>query len=43
MLDNYYVKILAVDFGIQAGAWAVSAALKTEKIYDLTGSFCKFI
>jgi len=27
-----------LDFGIQWGAWAVAAALKTEKFYDLTGS-----
>lgn len=42
-MDNYYVKIFAVDMGIQFGAWVVSAALKTEKFYDLTGTFLIFI
>jgi hypothetical protein len=30
-------KAAAVDFGIQFVGWAVAAALKTEKFYDLTG------
>ena len=37
VLNNYYIKILAVDMGIQWVAWGVSAALKTERFYDLTG------
>lgn len=30
-------KAAAVDFGIQWSCWAVAAALKTEKFYDLAG------
>lgn len=30
-------KAVAVDFGIQWACWAVAAALKTEKFYDLAG------
>jgi len=29
---------LAVDAAAQAAGWAVSAALKTEKLYDIFGS-----
>ena len=35
--DNYYLRILAVDMGIQWIAWGFAAALKTERFYDLTG------
>merc|ERR1712045_887489 len=38
VFENYYLKILAVDMGIQWVAWGFSAALKTERFYDLTGS-----
>lgn len=38
VFENYYLKILAVDMGVQWVAWGVSAALKTERFYDLTGS-----
>jgi len=38
VFENYYLKILAVDMGIQWVAWGVSAALQTERFYDLTGS-----
>ena len=31
------VKLTCLDFGIQWGLWAVSAALHTEKFYDLAG------
>ena len=41
VFENYYVKILAVDMGIQWVAWGVSAALKTERFYDLTGNLLK--
>ncbi len=37
LLDNYYVKILAVDMGIQWVAWAFAAFFQTERFYDLTG------
>lgn len=39
--DNYYLKILAVDMGIQWVAWGVSALMQTEKFYDITGSSVK--
>ncbi|KAF0288019.1 hypothetical protein FJT64_013590 [Amphibalanus amphitrite] len=32
------VQLACVDFGIQWGLWTVSAALHTEKFYDLAGS-----
>ena len=38
VFENYYLKILAVDMGVQWVAWGVSAALKTERFYDLTGN-----
>ena len=31
------VQLACLDFGIQWGLWAVSAALHTEKFYDLAG------
>jgi len=37
-----FSKILAltgVDFAIQWGCWAIAALLKTEKFYDLAGTF----
>ena len=41
VFENYYLKVLAVDMGIQWVAWGVSAALKTERFYDLTGNLLK--
>ena len=37
VLNNYYIKILAVDMGIQWFAWGISVAFQTEQFYDLTG------
>ena len=31
------VQLACLDFGIQWGLWTVSAALHTEKFYDLAG------
>ncbi len=38
LLANY-AKILLIDFGIQWVAWIVAYLLKTEKFYDLTGTY----
>ncbi|CAL1294431.1 unnamed protein product [Larinioides sclopetarius] len=38
LLDNPFFEIATVDFGIQFSAFIVSAFLKTEKFYDITGS-----
>lgn len=38
ILDNYYFKVLAVDFGVQWIGWALSSYLQTERFYDLTGA-----
>lgn len=38
IMGNPLSKAAAVDFGIQWTCWAVAAALKTEKFYDLAGS-----
>ena len=35
------VKLACLDFGIQWGLWTVSAALRTEKFYDLAGKRCR--
>ena len=35
--DNYFVKVFAIDMGIQWAAWGVAACLQTEKFYDITG------
>ena len=31
-------KVIAIDFGIQWSAFALAAALKTERFYDFVGS-----
>merc|ERR1712209_214182 len=36
--NNYFVKVFAIDMGIQWGAWVVASYFQTEKFYDLTGS-----
>ena len=43
VFENYYLKILAVDMGVQWVAWGVSAALKTERFYDLTGNYLTYL
>ncbi|XP_076465227.1 uncharacterized protein LOC143297000 [Babylonia areolata] len=40
-MGNTVAKAAALDFGIQWCCWAVAAALRTEKFYDLAGS-CTF-
>lgn len=37
-MDNPLVELAAVDFGIQFCVFGVSALLKSEKFYDLTGN-----
>ncbi|KAK7109803.1 uncharacterized protein [Littorina saxatilis] len=37
-MGNSVAKAAALDFGVQWGCWAIAAALKTEKFYDLAGS-----
>lgn len=37
MMGSTLVKCAATDVGIQWAAWALAAALKTEKFYDLAG------
>ena len=36
--DNNFVKIFAIDMGIQWAAWGVASYLQTEKFYDITGN-----
>merc|ERR1712209_7096 len=36
--NNYFVKVFAIDMGIQWGAWGVASFFQTEKFYDITGS-----
>merc|ERR1712004_50407 len=38
MMGSILTKSAALDFGIQWGLFAIAAALKTEKFYDLAGS-----
>ncbi len=38
-MGNVLMKSAALDFGIQWVGFAVAAALKTEKFYDLAGRF----
>lgn len=39
LLSNSVASLLALDMGIQWVGWSVAALLKTEKFYDLAGSF----
>ncbi len=36
-MGNFLAKSAAIDFGIQWSLFAVAAAAKTEKFYDLAG------
>lgn len=38
IMGSTLVKCAATDLGIQWAGWAVAAALKTEKFYDLAGN-----
>ncbi|KAL4222134.1 hypothetical protein ACF0H5_018174 [Mactra antiquata] len=38
IMGNTFGKAAVIDFGIQWALWAVAAAFKTEKFYDLAGS-----
>jgi len=38
IFDNNYLKIFAIDMGIQWTAWGVASFFQTEKFYDITGS-----
>lgn len=38
VMGSTLVKCAATDLGIQWAGWAVAAALKTEKFYDLAGN-----
>lgn len=42
VMGNAFGKAAVVDFGIQWTLWAIAAALKTEKFYDLAGVFSLF-
>lgn len=35
---SHYVKLLAVDMGIQWVAWGFASYFQTEKFYDITGN-----
>lgn len=37
IMGSTLVKCAATDVGIQWAGWALAAALKTEKFYDLAG------
>lgn len=37
IMGSTLVKCAATDLGIQWAGWALAAALKTEKFYDLAG------
>ena len=37
IFDNNYLKIFAIDMGIQWTAWGVASFFQTEKFYDITG------
>lgn len=38
IMGSTIVKCAATDLGIQWAGWAIAAALKTEKFYDLAGN-----
>lgn len=38
IMGSTLVKCAATDLGIQWAGWALAAALKTEKFYDLAGN-----
>ncbi|KAJ4934464.1 hypothetical protein JOQ06_007259 [Pogonophryne albipinna] len=38
MMGSVLLKCAAADLGLQWGGWALAAALRTEKFYDLAGS-----
>ncbi|XP_071102209.1 uncharacterized protein [Haliotis cracherodii] len=42
-MGNSLIKAAALDFGAQWACWAVAAALRTEKFYDLAGSGTFFL
>lgn len=38
MMGSVLLKCAAADLGLQWGGWALAAALRTEKFYDLAGN-----